>query len=141
MKKPILLALLLLGVGISSSCKKDERPRYDSEVTETELEIIGNERCEVHDNACSEEVMEVAIMHGPSYPKSYWDARHSEEYREAKKRKFPNANSAFPHAVPGTAYAQQQGGKKIRRRYCTKCREEEKAWHAEWNKKPSTEQD
>lgn len=141
MNKTILVALLLLGVGISSSCKKDERVGAISEVTKTDLEIVGNERCDVHENACTEEVIEIAVMHGPSYPKSYWDARHSEEYREATKRNFPNANSAFPHTVPGTDYAQQEGGKKFRRRYCTKCREEEEAWHVEWNKKPSTEKD
>ena len=94
-------------------------------------EVIGNKRCDVHQKDCLEEDTSIVVSNGPSYPEGYWEARRSEEYIQAVKQMFPNANSTWIYAVPGTDYAKREGGKKFRRFYCSECREqEEKWWHS-----------
>jgi predicted RNA-binding Zn-ribbon protein involved in translation (DUF1610 family) len=94
----------------------------------------------VHQIACKEENIEIIVMHGPSYPEGYWQVGQSEDYIQAAQVIFPNTNSVQPYAVPGTTYAKEEGGKKIRRFYCPECREAEMIWHAEKSKNPAEPQ-
>jgi len=130
MKNRILVVISIIFAGVLGSYDDNEHASQDSSNDAgREVSTVGNKRCDVHQNECIEEGIEIMVMHGPSYPDSYWQVRHSEDYIEAKKSIFPNANSVQSYAVPGTSYAKEEGGKKIRRFYCSECREEEKQWH------------
>ncbi len=127
MKYLILAASSIFCASILESC---DGSNHASESSLSDAGVIGNKRCEVHQKECLEEDTVIMVSNGPSYPEGYWEARRSEEYIQAVKQMFPNANSVFIYAVPGSNYAKQEGGKKIRRFYCSECREQEEKWHS-----------
>ena len=135
MNNRIAIAVLAIFGYILVSCDNSKRGSESSANDDkVDLAVVGNDYCNVHQNACKKEYIEIIVMHGPSYPESYWQVRRSEEYIQAAKMTFPNANSVQPYAVPGTSYAKEDGGKRIPRYYCPECREAEKIWHADKNK-------
>lgn len=127
MKVLILAASSIFFAGILGSCDGGD---HASESGLSDAGIIGNKRCDIHQKECLVEDTVIMVSNGPSYPEGYWEARRSEEYPRAVKQMFPNANSGFLYAVPGSDYAKQEGGKMIRRYHCPECREAEQKWHA-----------
>jgi hypothetical protein len=135
MKNRIAIAGSFIFACFLVSCDNNKPASESSPDSNTiNLAVVGNERCDVHKIECKEEDIEMIVMHGPSYPEEYWQARRSEGYIQAAKLIFPNSKSFQPYAVPGSSYAKEEGGKMTRRFYCPECREAEKMWHADKHK-------
>ncbi len=94
------------------------------------LEVIGPEFCELHQQACKQEIVRVMLSYGGSYDAAYLEAR-----RAVEGSLFPNAYSVMPFVKPGTDYVKKEGGKKYVRHYCSECRAAKLKWSLEWEER------
>ena len=125
MKMLFVTAVLIVAACIFESCDNDQRSsNSELEKGDGSLEAVGSEYCEVHHRECEIEGFAVVNI---SYPRSYFEIRNSEEYRNSRLRLFPNAVNT-PFAVPRILHAHKERGKKHRRYYCPACREAEGSW-------------